>query len=322
MGPAIRSGVAALALLAAAGCETAETVSRVPVPPERPDRPAAAVAAPPVTRGPARSAAIRALERYYARVERTLVAQGLLRTDGGGPDTPINRRMLVENFVRIALFDEYVDRGGVLVAEQRESRLRRWDVPVDMSLTFGDTVEEEKRRSDRAALARYARRLARVTEHPVTLGGGRENFHVLILNEDERRAYGPKLRDLVPGIGDTAVRTITDMPRETFCLVFAFSRGESASYTRAVAVIRGEHPDLLRLSCIQEEVAQGLGLANDSPRARPSIFNDDEEFGLLTTHDELLLRILYDDRLETGMRADRARPIVEEIAAELLGGEG
>ena len=64
---------------------------------------------------------------------------------------------------------------------------------------------------------------------------------------------------------------------------------------------------------------QGLGLANDSPQARPSIFNDDEEFGLLTRHDELLLRILYDSRLSPGMTEEEARPVVEIIAAELLG---
>ena len=47
------------------------------------------------------------------------------------------------------------------------------------------------------------------------------------------------------------------------------SAGDSGTYTRAFAVIRAEHPDLLRLSCLHEEIAQGLGLANDSPRARP-----------------------------------------------------
>ena len=31
-----------------------------------------------------------------------------------------------------------------------------------------------------------------------------------------------------------------------------------------------DDPDLLRLSCMHEEIAQGLGLANDSPLARPS----------------------------------------------------
>ena len=74
----------------------------------------------------------------------------------------------------------------------------------------------------------------------------------------------------------------------------------------------------MRTSCIHEEIAQGLGLPNDSPTARPSIFNDDEEFALLTAHDELLLRVLYDPRLEIGMTPDEARPIVDAIATELI----
>ncbi len=40
------------------------------------------------------------------------------------------------------------------------------------------------------------------------------------------------------------------------------------------------------------EIAQGLGLPNDSPTARPTIFNDDEEFALLTRQDEMMLRML------------------------------
>ena len=86
-----------------------------------------------------------------------------------------------------------------------------------------------------------------------------------------------------------------------------------------MAVIRAELPPLLRTSCIHEELAQGMGLANDSPGARPSIFNDDEEFALLTRHDELLLRILYDPRLRPGMSEAEAAPIVRRIATELLG---
>ncbi len=83
-------------------------------------------------------------------------------------------------------------------------------------------------------------------------------------------------------------------------------------------MIRAEHPDLLRLSCLHEEIAQGLGLANDSPLARPSIFNDDEEFGLLTTHDEYLLKMLYDPRIRPGMTAEEAIPVARTIANELL----
>ena len=58
-------------------------------------------------------------------------------------------------------------------------------------------------------------------------------------------------------------------------------------------------------------------LANDSRNARPSIFNDDDEFSLLTNHDELLLKMLYDPRLEPGMTAREAEPITRIIAREL-----
>ena len=139
-----------------------------------------------------------------------------------------------------------------------------------------------------------------------------------MLNEDDRLGYEDKLRALVPGINNVTMRAFLDVPRDTLCLVLAFSHDNNPSYDQAIALIRGEHSDLMRLSCIHEEIAQGMGLANDSPQARPSIFNDDEEFGLLTTHDELLLKMLYDDRFTTGMRPADAAPIAREIARELL----
>lgn len=314
MGAGARRLAACLALaLGLAACEPATGPTTSPNPPERPTRLAPVE---PVVR----SSESLELERYYARVQRDLVAKGLLRTDGGGPDTPYDARQLTENFVRIALFDEYTEEGGTLVARQTESTLRRWERPVRLQLTFGPSVPAEKAERDSAALERLARRLSRAAGHPINLVRRGGNFHVLILHEDERLGFADELRRLVPGIGDTAVRTITDMPRSTFCLVFAFSQGGSSEYVNAIAVVRAEHPELLRLSCIQEEVAQGLGLANDSPRARPSIFNDDEEFALLTSHDEKLLQMLYDRRLEPGMTSAEAGPIANAIAREIAGG--
>ena len=74
----------------------------------------------------------------------------------------------------------------------------------------------------------------------------------------------------------------------------------------------------MRSACIHEELAQGMGLANDSPGARPSIFDDDEAFALLTTHDEILLRMLYDPRRQTGMTPATAAPIARVIARDYL----
>ena len=281
-----------------------------------PPKPAMPPDPPP---GPEVSAASLEVRSHYAKVEAGLKARGLMRIETDATDAPFSARQLAENFIRIALYDEYVAGPGGLFARETQSRLRRWEVPVRVALEFGDAVPAEVRRRDRAAVAGYVGRLGRAARHPMRLVPSGGNFHVLILTEDERRAIGPRLVQLVPGIGAGAVRTIETMPMATFCLVYAFSEGDAPDYSRAVAVIRAEHPEALRLSCIHEELAQGLGLANDSPAARPSIFNDDEEFALLTRHDELLLRILYDPRLRPGMTEAEARPIVETIAAELLG---
>ncbi|SIO56480.1 Protein of unknown function [Rhodovulum sp. ES.010] len=313
MRPRLRAFLTIAPLLGAlSACQIApQQTSLRPAP-----RPEATAPAP----GPSEES--RAIARHFARVEADLVARGLLRTDSGGPDVPFSRRTLVENFVRIALYDEYVSRAGQLLARETESRLRRWEQPIRLGIVFGESVSPEQREEDRAEISAYSRRLAGLTGLPIRMSPPEQaNFHVFIVDEDERRAIGPRLRTLVPGIDGTAIRTIETIPRSTFCLVLAFSRGDTSTYSRAVAVIRAEHPPRLRQSCIHEELAQGMGLANDSPAARPSIFNDDEEFALLTRHDELLLTILYDRRLRPGMTPRQARPLVESIAAGLVGGE-
>ncbi len=279
------------------------------------------VEAPPEVTEPevvAPSQASLALATYYRRLQNDLLSQGLLRGDGGGPDTPFTDTQLARNFIRIALFDEYVTDGDILRPQATLSRLRRWDRPVRMSLEFGPSVTPDQQQRDRISVASYARRLSIATGLPITQTDRNPNFHVLVLNEDDRLGYAARLQEIVPGIAPSSLRAITNLPREQLCVVVAFSEGGSASYSKAVAVIRAEHPDLLRTTCFHEELAQGLGLANDSPQARPSIFNDDEEFGLLTRHDELLLKMLYDDRFETGMTAAEAAPIARQIARELL----
>lgn len=264
------------------------------------------------------SAESRELSRYFLRLQNDLLAQGLLRGDGGGPDTPFSDAILARNFVRIALFDEYITDGDFLRPQATISKLRRWDQPVRMAVEFGASVPEEQRRLDRNSINAFAARLGRTTGHPISVTDQSPNFHVLIVSEDDRPAFAERIRQIVPGIATSNLNTMINLPRDQLCIVVAFSEGGSSSYLKAISIIRSEHPNLLRTSCIHEELSQGLGLANDSPQARPSIFNDDEEFGLLTSHDELLLKMLYDDRFKTGMTAAQAAPIARQIAKELL----
>lgn len=312
--PAILRHITHLACaLALAGCVTtppATTKARTP-----PASPTASAVQPSPP-----SAASEAVRQHFARVQMELLSNGLLRTDGGGRDTPFNDRMLAENFIRIALYDEYARGPNGPVQRQTESRLRRWEDPVRVGLRFGASVSADRRATDTARIRSYLARLSQITGHPIALNDNNPNFYVHMVNEDERRAIGPTLRTALPGLSAGEVAGITNMPLSTYCLVYAMSDGSSGRYARAFAVIRAEHPDLLRLSCIHEEIAQGLGLSNDSPRARPSIFNDDEEFALLTGQDEMMLRLLYNPALTPGMTEAQARPIIFTLARALLGG--
>lgn len=282
-------------------------------------RPTAPPPAPAVT--VRHSPGSRALATYYQRVQSDLLTQGLLRTDGGGPDTPFDAETLTRDFDAIALANEYVRGEGFKVANGASEPVKKWLQPVRVSAEFGRSVPAAQQAQDRKALEHYVQRLSRITNHDMAVTDNDPNFVVLFVGEDDRAQIKPRIKSLVPNVNTASLRIFDTMPRAIHCLVIAFSKNAGGyEYGNAIALIRAEHPDLLRLSCIHEEVAQGMGLGNDSPRARPSIFNDDDEFALLTTHDEMLLKILYDPRLTPGMDAQDARPIVREIATRLTGG--
>lgn len=324
-GRLIRAGLACAALAGLVACDTVANWPTKQAPktsarPElRPDRPKAPAPAPAPVAAP--SAESRALAEYYKRVENDLVARGLLRVDGGGIDTPYSEVDVIRNFERIAFYDEYARGGGLQRSDGSPSRLKRWTGPIRIKTEFGALVPPSQRSADNAEVARYAARLARVTGHPIsTTSGADANFHVFFVSEDDRASMPARIRQIVPNINPTAMALFRELPRSIHCFVIAFSTSnEGYNYAHAIALIRAEHPSLLRRSCIHEEIAQGLGLANDSPRARPSIFNDDDEFALLTTHDEELLRMLYNPRLRPGMSLDEARPIYSGLASRQLG---
>ncbi|WP_299964217.1 DUF2927 domain-containing protein [uncultured Roseobacter sp.] len=303
-------GLLVLAGLALAACDMPEPPASVKTPRARPDVRSETQLRPTSEQ----SAALRA---YLGQVQSAQLSQGLLRQDGGGADTPFTAAMLARNFQRIVFFDEYA---GAFETRGGESPLRRWSSPVRVTTIFGNSVPPSQRDADGTAIRSYARRLGQITGHPI-MSFGQPNFVVIVASEDDRDAALDAAAARVPGITPESLGALRSLSRNTYCAVAAYAAGSDAStYTAAVAVIRAENPQLLRLSCIHEEMAQALGLANDSRDARPSIFNDDDEFALLTRHDELLLKMLYDPRLKPGMSAQEAAPLITTIAQELIGG--
>ena len=266
---------------------------------------------------PTPSAKSQALAEYYSAVQADLLAKGLLRKDRGGADTPFSANTLEKNFVQLAFYDEYARGKGFQRSTGRPGRLRRWAAPVRVSIEFGAGLSPGSQKKTNRTVQNYLSQLSRITGHPIAARKKDPNFHILFMGEDDRSQLIARIQEIVPNINSESIDIIKVLPRSIHCLVLAFSDLKNRfEYTRAIALVRNEHPDLLRTSCIHEEVAQGLGLANDSPQARPSIFNDDDEFAMLTRQDELFLKLLYHPKLKTGMDLDAARPIVRQLAKE------
>jgi hypothetical protein len=253
------------------------------------------------------------LGKYLIEVQSSQLKQGLLRQDGGGSDTPFTADSLAHNFEQIVFFNEYNTNSH---NPDLPGKLRRWQAPVRVGIEFGASVSTKQRNHDRNNVIKYAKRLSQITGHQISVNN-KPNFLVFFVNEDERSTTVEKIATELLNVTTTDLIAISKLPEDAYCAVATYASSSQPNvYTSAVAVIRAENPSLLRLSCIHEEIAQALGLANDSPQARPSIFNDDDEFALLTNHDEILLKMLYDQRLQSGMSLSEAKSIIRALANE------
>ncbi|MFQ6553086.1 DUF2927 domain-containing protein [Aestuariibius insulae] len=246
------------------------------------------------------------LGQYYAAVQSKLMAAGRLRRDPSPSDAPYGPSGLARNFFEIAMRHEYGTSG--------QKPLLRWEDPVRYSIRFGASVGPAQQRADHASISGMFSEIRHLTGHPIRQGGS-ANFHVFVLGEAELKGIAPILRQEVAGLSASQARSIARMPQSHMCRVVAVPhQHKSRGYRSVVAIIRAEHAPVMRASCIAEEIAQGMGLPNDCRTARPSIFNDDEEFAVLTHHDKTLLSMLYSPSLRSGMSAAEARPVVEQLS--------
>ncbi|MEM9394949.1 MAG: DUF2927 domain-containing protein [Pseudomonadota bacterium] len=259
-----------------------------------------------------------ALSAYYAKMQQTFQERGLLKTIRTVPSSSMDASSLKRDFLEIAMHSEYSN--GLSASGSRSAKpLLRWEEPVRLQVMFGASVPKDRRIEDLKAISNYTNTLARLTRHPMTVNPNKPNFHVLVVNEAERKSLAKTLPKLVPGVSKSIVRNIARMQRNHLCMVVAEPHADRArGFKQAVAIVRAEHPDVMRASCIQEELAQGLGLSNDCREAWPSIFNDDQEFAFLTRRDEVLLRMLYDPALQSGMSAKDVANRLPEITSRAM----
>jgi len=213
---------------------------------------------------------------------------------------------IVRDFHTIVFFREFAPGGEFL--------LTRWEDPVSYAVV-GDLTDRQRRELDDhlADLTRLtgrpfhetdsddARLIAIITPHAFE--------RALDTHSDVYSRFFPDR--------DAMIEETEFMAQVAACFGHIETSDETGELVQALVLIPTEVDRFLVRSCIIEEFTQIMGPVNDSDEIKPSIFNDSSGNLLLSDHDELILRILYDDRLEPGMRWPEAEPIVRAIVAEL-----
>ena len=162
------------------------------------------------------------------------------------------------------------------------------------------------------------RNLSEITNHKIEFSQQNENMYVVIANQEEIKTLIGEIGLTRPEFDPTRIPIITQLPKDIHCMAMTSMSSEpNSAISSALVIIRSELPEIMRRACFHEEIAQSLGLTNDSHFARPSIFNDDDEFATLTKFDEILLRVLYDHRLQPGISEKEAAQLVKQIATEI-----
>ena len=198
----------------------------------------------------------------------------------------------------------------VLNTEHREmtvKMVRKWVAPIRIYLDV------------RVADAAYYRRLTQGIVDQLAAASG----HDIRIVDDRAAANVVSTFDRMDGLvgavealypGDAWIREIvnTNLCTGRF---FSNDRGEIFRADIFIPTDRASSVGMLP-ACVIEETTQILGLPNDSDQVLFSIFNDNSGFMDLTTQDLMLIRLLYDPRLEPGMRRAEALATVRRIVPE------
>ena len=210
----------------------------------------------------------------------------------------LNVAGVVDGFARTVFGAEYGGAFGFT-----PSYLRRFEGTVRAAI-----VDTSRRRGRTRTVRRFLRWLdtmigplrIRIVSDPA-----RANLVVYIV---DRKDYALVVRNKVFRSPSATVRGR--------CVVRSqFTR---SGISRSAAVIVSDEGEALFLRCMAEEIMQALGPLNDDAGLSRSMFNDRTRYTRPQRFDLLILRMLYDPSIRSGMTLDGLRPRLPRLARRAM----
>ncbi|MBF0195535.1 MAG: DUF2927 domain-containing protein [Magnetococcales bacterium] len=218
---------------------------------------------------------------------------------------------IIRNFEIIAFGSEYQNKTW--------KGLRKWKDPVRIGLQgkYPRYLEDE--------IKQFTADLTSITSHPISLyySHGMKKNRKLPKNFNKKKVNVIVFYEPLHNIKKKLGKYFKDRPHEldillneATCFAKLFTR--RLEIRAAIVVIPDHISHRYARACVVEEIAQILGLPNDSNLVGDSIFKDRGKFNELTKQDRLLLKILYDQRLTFGMSRQETLLQVERFLPELM----
>ncbi|EGR4057070.1 DUF2927 domain-containing protein [Vibrio cholerae] len=194
-------------------------------------------------------------------------------------------------FLNVALRNEY---------SAGEKPLSKWREPL--RIYFDHQVPDKALHEQ---LARdHVQHLTKVTGHSIQVVSSRTEANVIWVFTQQSK-WQQTLEEVA---GKSATQTMHGAICQANYSTNSASEIVAASVVIPVDQARG-HGKLL--ACIVEEITQVMGLPNDSELAYPSIFNDKTPEDLLSPLDVILLKLLYEPELSSGMRQPQLQSLLK-----------
>lgn len=218
------------------------------------------------------------------------------------------------------LSDETILRDFDIIAFRNEMRklanprVIKWVRPLKIFLQMDIEIEPQVR----DYLIHHMRRLASITRLAMHYQRRKADANFLIIFT-RREDYA---RTIDRNSGRVGAERSAAILRELYrsnCVTIYSTNQKSGEIVRAVVVIPVDSARQKGLlgRCIVEETTQSLGLPNDSDDVTPSIFNDRSRLNDLSSHDILLLRLLYHPRMRVGLARAPALDVARQILPEI-----
>lgn len=198
-------------------------------------------------------------------------------------------------FIEVALKNEY---------QKTDMTVVKWVKPIHYAFYY-EHLPQPNRLIEAMANTHMAQ-LAEISQHPISLNNSAQpiNFNIVLTKEAFFRA----------SIEKWGGKQMIYLANEANCIGH-FKQNKRHEITQATVIIPVDHAATngLLAACIVEETTQVLGLPNDSDWVNPSIANDASKLDLLTGLDYVMLKMLYDKRLEPGMPLEKSKPMIGNI---------